>query len=502
MAVQHVATAGAFSLSPASSVNITAPPQVADGDFAVVVVSSDSSAVFEMSGTGLTHPRAGWAAGNCYNNILVGTVRSISMTVTTPPGGQTSFTAVAHWFRGVDAAAVTLGTVTPRTASGNDALAVGMPGGGSKAALFGDRSIAANAGEASTALTLTWGTVLGTYQGNPTISATSGIAGHWLVGWSQDDPSPDNTAVMADSSGNAWGMQIALPDAVAEEPWDGAVWNGTAEVRSRVTVWDGAQEVPAHYEFAATGNYRSVAHMLQQPRFFWAHRGGSTDYLEHSMYAYDHSVALGYGALEISMSRTVDGVWFGLHDDTLQRTSGVNIDASTLTWAQVSAYQSSLPGKEGSPAPYVRLDELVAKYGSSKILLVDPKTEYAFYDELLQETLPSLYASPQERVVVKAFGNGRGLADKATALGYEMWGFYYESSYAANMQFMDAYTILGMEHNASQAAWDALLALGKPVVAHVCETRAQAEAGFAKGARGVQVGAVVAVAPMITEAWG
>jgi hypothetical protein len=243
VAVQYVATAGAYSATSVASLSITAPAQVAAGDFVIVVVTSDSSAAFEMSGSGLTNLRASWAATNCYNNIFSGKVLNVALTVTTPPAGTTSYSAVAHWFRNVDAAAVTCGAVTIRSGTAFTATAAAVSGTGDKVALFGDRSIAATAGEASTALALTWGTVLGTYQGNPTLSATTGIAGHWLVGWSQSDPSSENTATMADSSTNAWGMQINLP-----EKWDGTIWNGTSEVRTRVTVWDGTQELPAHYE--------------------------------------------------------------------------------------------------------------------------------------------------------------------------------------------------------------------------------------------------------------
>ena len=44
--------------------------------------------------------------------------------------------------------------------------------------------------------------------------------------------------------------------------------------------------------------------------------------IEDSIHAYRQSVAHGYRALEISVARSADGVWFGLHDTTLDRTSG------------------------------------------------------------------------------------------------------------------------------------------------------------------------------------
>ena len=62
--------------------------------------------------------------------------------------------------------------------------------------------------------------------------------------------------------------------------------------------------------------YPSVQDMLTQPEFYSAHRGGSADDPEMTMQAYRNSAKRGYGALEISLARSSDGIWFGLHDDT------------------------------------------------------------------------------------------------------------------------------------------------------------------------------------------
>lgn len=62
--------------------------------------------------------------------------------------------------------------------------------------------------------------------------------------------------------------------------------------------------------------------MLSQPMFYVAHRGGSREWPEMSLHAYTQAGFWGVGALEVSLARTSDGVWFGLHDADINRTSG------------------------------------------------------------------------------------------------------------------------------------------------------------------------------------
>jgi glycerophosphoryl diester phosphodiesterase len=55
--------------------------------------------------------------------------------------------------------------------------------------------------------------------------------------------------------------------------------------------------------------------LLDTRPFYVAHRGGSADWPEQSMLAYRSAVACGVDALEVSLARSADGVWFGLHDN-------------------------------------------------------------------------------------------------------------------------------------------------------------------------------------------
>lgn len=249
--------------------------------------------------------------------------------------------------------------------------------------------------------------------------------------------------------------------------------------------------------------FNTVTESLAKHGFTWAHRGGSVSYPEMSLYGYTQSVARGYGVLEVSLARTSDGVWFGLHDQTTDRTSGgVFGNASTQTWAQVQA-QQNIAGP-GAAQPYMRWEELIAAYGATHIIVADPKYALGSYrTEFLNMVNRDLGPT---KAIIKYSGAGSGaaaLSTAAQALGYQTWGFFYAGDASAalggngGMQtWGPSWTLIGMDYNASQAVWDEALALGKPVIGHIAPTQAAYNMAMAKGASGVQVSGVGAVTPV------
>lgn len=249
--------------------------------------------------------------------------------------------------------------------------------------------------------------------------------------------------------------------------------------------------------------FNTVAEMLATPGSTWAHRGGSVTYPEHSLHGYTQSVARGYGVLEISLGRTSDGVWFGLHDQTTDRTSGGTYgNASSQTWAQIQM-QQILTGP-GGPQPYMTWNELVEKYGSTHIIVADPKYALGSYRT---EFLNMVYNTVgTERAIIKYSGVGSGaaaLSTAAQAMGFTTWGYFYAADASAglggngNLQtWGPSWTLIGMEYGASQAIWDEALALGKPVFGHIAPNQAAYNTAMSKGATGVQVGGVGVVTPV------
>lgn len=239
--------------------------------------------------------------------------------------------------------------------------------------------------------------------------------------------------------------------------------------------------------------FRSVVELLATDGVTIAHRGSSTRYPEASFVAYTDAVLRGYGALEVSVARTSDGVLFGLHDATLDRTSlGANtatLTASSLTWAQVQRWQNAT-GDEHSPAPYLKLDDLIAAFGQTHVFMLDPKAIGpgapldAFFDAAL--------ALGPDRVMLKFAGTGHPkLAAFAQANRFATWGFFYPED-VANGTF-DAqqanWSVLGLSLDADQATWDRVKATGKRVYGHIALSQAQYDRARLQGADGVMVGA-------------
>lgn len=255
--------------------------------------------------------------------------------------------------------------------------------------------------------------------------------------------------------------------------------------------------VPAEVRPFPTG-YSSVSTMLAASPFYVAHHGGNDNWPEMSLHAYTQAGFWGAPAFELSLARTSDGVWFGLHDDTLDRTSGTtNFVASEHTWAEVQAYQitAAFTDDTSQPTrPYMRWEEIIAAYYSSHVIFVDPKHATNYREELL-DMMDALSGTPTDRFVAKYFGVASLWAQSARARGYKTWGYFYEANLTDIPTFQGYYDILGMEYGASQSTWDAITAYGKPVIGHIVGSTTQANAALTKGADGLMVEGVKQVIP-------
>lgn len=276
------------------------------------------------------------------------------------------------------------------------------------------------------------------------------------------------------------------------------------DARFQVSNGDGTLSIPGDYRIVPYG-YASVTAMLAASPFYISHRGGSRDFPEMSLYAYGQSVLRGYGAIELSLARTSDGVWFGLHDATLDRTSGVTgVTASAITWAQVQSYEilgstaSNNPGQANRP--YMRFEELMDLYYATHVIFIDPKVVASGFRQELLNMMDALPDTPTDRIIAKYYGvsggvGNTGWAFEASSRGYTTWGYFYQSDAANFATYQGHWDILGLEYGADQATWDTLLAYNKPVIGHVAPDAAAASSALTKGADGVVVSGVIGVTP-------
>jgi len=254
---------------------------------------------------------------------------------------------------------------------------------------------------------------------------------------------------------------------------DGAtvpLWFGGEQTRAGVSIMPyGARSASALKE-AGAGRKGIVV----------GHRGMSEagDVVEHTMAAYTRAVECGVDALEISCHRTSDGVWLASHDSTLERLGGPSTPIRDMTWAQVLSAFAGRP--EATP---VTLRDYLAAYGATHVTIFDPKTEMARSDEYL-----ALLRDYKDRVVVKAFADSGWLFAKIKQAGWATWGYAYarnrgQTWYADFVQGTNL-DFLSMEWDASDDVWSPLVATGKPVIAHIPASVAQAAEGARKGAAG------------------
>lgn len=244
--------------------------------------------------------------------------------------------------------------------------------------------------------------------------------------------------------------------------------------------------------------YASVTDMLAASPFYIAHRGGSLNWPELSLYAFTQAAFWGAGAFELSLARTSDGVWFGLHDSTLDRTSGTTgFTASDHTWAEVQAYaitaaETTDPAQ--STQPYMRFEELMDTYYASHVIVVDPKGALAYIEELL-DMMDALPGTPTDKFVAKYYGLTPTWTTAASARGYKTWGYFYDSNAADLPTYQGYYDILGMEFNASAGTWTTVTSYGKPVIAHTVRSNTDAATAITRGASGMMVAGVEEIIP-------
>lgn len=298
---------------------------------------------------------------------------------------------------------------------------------------------------------------------------------------------------------NSGGVQVMIPGVPSQVADPGTVRVRTADGmkpgKLRARAGAALSSVKTAYRIRPG---RTVPELLDGRRFVVAHRGGSTDWAEMSRQGYTQCVAVGAHALEFSLARTSDGVWIGVHDETLDRVTGgaSKVRPNELTWAQIQGLKIVQPPKgRFGPRPFARIEEIIADYSASHTIFVDPKyvpgTQW-----------PELFAilanvpDAKNRFVFKFYCTGTSVAKQARANGYKSWGYYYPRDLDVAGRLEETapfWDILGMTHDAAKSYWDTILAVGKPVMGHICENAASAEAALSKGAAGVMAAGITSV---------
>ena len=229
-----------------------------------------------------------------------------------------------------------------------------------------------------------------------------------------------------------------------------------------------------------------VAEFLASTPFYVAHRLGGTEYPEFTRRGLDASLAAGFKALELSVRRCATGEFVLIHDWVTTRTvPGTDYQIWNTPW-------STLAGLQQASGGFLRLTDVMDSVPSDVVLAVDHKvtsdkptsstgdmeSEAALF-ALLEERLGP---AARRRVLIKHFIQG-GVAARAKAKGYRTMCMMYPNEVAGAP--LTDWDILGMEWNAPDDVWATLRATGKPLIAHIITTQAQATRARERGATGL-----------------
>jgi len=243
-----------------------------------------------------------------------------------------------------------------------------------------------------------------------------------------------------------------------------------------------------------------VQAMLGTTSFTVAHRGGSADWPEMSKFAYDQSVRHGVDALEMSVVRTADGVWFGAHDGVLDRVAGVSgFVVKERTWEEVQSLRIRPPDAQPDQEsqPLLRVEDFIDAYSGSHALWIDPKAVHRRHYEELMALMTARVATPSEVFVAKCDAAITEWGELARRNGMQSWGFYYGRQFDEDPDLFEAtqsaWTMLGLDWNAEARYWEQFVADGRPVVAHVIDTVAERDQAVDRGAVGLMVAGVAEV---------
>lgn len=250
--------------------------------------------------------------------------------------------------------------------------------------------------------------------------------------------------------------------------------------------------------------FTSGGQFVLTPGATMGHRGDSETLPEMSEYAYDQAVLRGYGVLEFSAQRTLDGWWFGLHNPDLNDAAGVTglPNVSAMTRAEVEAYSNKIHPTVLHPSrPFYGLEDFLEKYGKTHVLMVDPKNAISYNTEFM--AICEGIVDPS-RLIWKYYLGGLGsdtgssAALAALTRGWSgTWGYAYDTNVDEG-SFSEhagkaAWTMLGMNIGAAQSYWDTALSVGKPVIGHIARTQADYNTARLKGAHMVQCANVLGI---------
>lgn len=294
--------------------------------------------------------------------------------------------------------------------------------------------------------------------------------------------------------GGAW------PETQPPQPTPLAVkWNDGTTVHSATAKYNDGTKLHNISKITQVKPGRKVDRLFEGGKIAKiAHRGGSVNYKEMTLRGSTQSLIAGATAIEVSIAKTLDNKYFGLHDDRLDRTSPAvsSYFPGQHTWAEIQQLKQTAPTGNDTrfgDDVYWLFEDLVM-YHPSTTYFVDPKVIGSNnWDSFLEYLMT--FPNATNTFVIKYFHTATALALKARALGFMTWGYGYAAAVDGTPTETQlsttayAWDFIGMDYQANNAAWEATRAVAaannNKIIGHICPTLVAAQRCIAQGAVGV-----------------
>lgn len=239
-----------------------------------------------------------------------------------------------------------------------------------------------------------------------------------------------------------------------------------------------------------------IADLLSVWPFHVAHRGGSANWPEMTLAAYDNSYRNGMRALEISLHRSADGVFVCSHDDDLSRVTVSSLSISQNSWSTLRGLKVRLTEYTSAPAPspsnqkttLCRLEDVLDRYAQKCVLFIEDKTQQ--HSAALMRILKR-YPGIEDRVVWKVHNS---VQEAALAAGREngltTWGYFFAREMDKFDTMAPRFSWLGVDYRCTAEQLTKATSLGKTTVGHIVHNPSQYQTLLEAGCNGIMLGNV------------
>lgn len=318
---------------------------------------------------------------------------------------------------------------------------------------------------------------------------------------SQADIAPVPSTALPFVGTNTAPVTVAVTIEAADAPiWPVTVYDGAEELPAVATVYNGTVEQEVVQILVLPSEPYTLTQMdaaiAADELVYWAHRGGSLNWSEMTMRAYTNATWHGARALEVSLHRSLDGVWIMIHDADTDRVTATNHVVATTLSSVLLGIPVDVPTTGGVLG---RIEDLLTAYSSDLVLLIDnkPQTNRAELFALIKSMVPDW----ADRIIWKIDGaNSTTIFQEADAEGFKVAGYWFDGAVSTTLPAREPFTdYIGLNYNATVGDWNIAAAYGKPMWAHVLSDVADMNTGIARGALIMQCADVLELIPQINE---